>query len=497
MTQTEHLGLTLTSASDDQLNFIDWRQQLDGDNGSNMQKIDAAIGGHRTAQVTDAEGVHGVRYDGTHIQCQNEDGSWTNAAGEAGPEGYSPTVTLTETEAGVQITVQNKDATSSVVVQNGAAGPAGADGYSPSVTLTPTEAGVQITVQDAEGSSTETVLHGAQGEAGPAPVITVGTVSTGDPGTNASAEITGTSPNLTLHLTIPRGATGAVGATGAAGADGQSPTITMGTVTTGAAGSIASATLTGTYPNYTLNLTIPKGDTGAAGTTPTSMAATEITGTMTVAQGGTGRSTLTSGYFLRGNGTGAVTLSAPASARSAMGLGSSTGVLGVAYGGTGVASIAALKTALGITDSAGFVCGTYTADGGEISDGSADVTGRTITLGLRPKFVFVTAQTKKWPMSWYWDYTDYDDTQWTDYTGKYAREQEFTSYHGYATDGGPMSVRTAQNVTINLLEIVDTGFVVKNLSEKITDDATRYYNRESNHVYLNFKADTYFYIAIK
>lgn len=54
-----------------------------------------------------------------------------------------------------------------------------------------------------------------------------------------------------------------------------------------------------------------------------------------VANGGTGRSTLTSGYFLRGNGTSAVTMSSAASARSAMGLGNSTGALGIAYGGTG------------------------------------------------------------------------------------------------------------------------------------------------------------------
>jgi hypothetical protein len=39
--------------------------------------------------------------------------------------------------------------------------------------------------------------------------------------------------------------------------------ISIGTVTTGAAGSSASASLTGTYPTYTLNFTIPRGDAGA------------------------------------------------------------------------------------------------------------------------------------------------------------------------------------------------------------------------------------------
>ena len=54
-----------------------------------------------------------------------------------------------------------------------------------------------------------------------------------------------------------------------------------------------------------------------------------------VSNGGTGRSTLSSGYFLRGNGTSAVTMSSAASARNAMGLGNTTGALPIANGGTG------------------------------------------------------------------------------------------------------------------------------------------------------------------
>ncbi len=47
--------------------------------------------------------------------------------------------------------------------------------------------------------------------------------------------------------------------------------------------------------------------------------ASDITGgTLPVSRGGTGRSTMTSGYFLRGNGTGAVILSSATSARQAM-----------------------------------------------------------------------------------------------------------------------------------------------------------------------------------
>lgn len=42
-------------------------------------------------------------------------------------------------------------------------------------------------------------------------------------------------------------------------------TLTAGTTTTGAAGTSAVATVTGTYPAFTLDLTIPRGDAGASG----------------------------------------------------------------------------------------------------------------------------------------------------------------------------------------------------------------------------------------
>ena len=66
----------------------------------------------------------------------------------------------------------------------------------------------------------------------------------------------------------PQGAKGDKGDKGDDGADGATPNITIGTVTTGSAGSSASATITGTTPNLTLNMTIPrgaKGETGANG----------------------------------------------------------------------------------------------------------------------------------------------------------------------------------------------------------------------------------------
>ena len=62
--------------------------------------------------------------------------------------------------------------------------------------------------------------------------------------------------------TTPTGPTGDIGPTGPAGIDAETPTLSIGTVITGDPGTEASATITGTPPNYILNLTIPQGPTG-------------------------------------------------------------------------------------------------------------------------------------------------------------------------------------------------------------------------------------------
>lgn len=61
------------------------------------------------------------------------------------------------------------------------------------------------------GPTGPTGENGTDGEDGLTPVITIGTVTTGDPGTQAAAEITGTAPNFVLNLTIPQGPTGPQG----------------------------------------------------------------------------------------------------------------------------------------------------------------------------------------------------------------------------------------------------------------------------------------------
>ena len=80
----------------------------------------------------------------------------------------------------------------------------------------------QITFAD--GQTLQTKLNGGslkgdKGDTGATPNITIGTVTTLEDGANATASITGTTPNLTLNLGIPKGKKGDAG-TGGAGVKG-------------------------------------------------------------------------------------------------------------------------------------------------------------------------------------------------------------------------------------------------------------------------------------
>ena len=157
----------------------------------------------------------------------------TGPTGPAGPATITIGTTTTG-EAGTDATVINSGTAENVIldftIPAGATGPAGADG--------------------AIGATGPTGPAGADGAIGP-------TGPTGPAGADGAIGATGP--------TGPAGADGAIGATGPtgpAGADGETPTITIGTVTTGAPGTDAEATITGTAPNFVLNLTIPQGPTG-------------------------------------------------------------------------------------------------------------------------------------------------------------------------------------------------------------------------------------------
>ena len=129
---------------------------------------------------------------------------------------------------------------------------------------------------DRKNNNYPTYVIGPTGPTGPQgpSTIEVGTTTTSLPGEDASVTNSGTDENVVLDFVIPQGEIGPTGPTGAtgvqgevgptgpAGEDAQTPNLTIGTVTTGLPGTDAAATITGTSPNFVLNLTIPQGPTG-------------------------------------------------------------------------------------------------------------------------------------------------------------------------------------------------------------------------------------------
>ena len=175
----------------------------------------------------------------------------TGSAGAAGPANTLTIGTVTSgPSASATITGSSPSQVLSLVLPKGDTGSAGAAGATGS--------------QGAQG------VAGSTGPAGPANSLSIGTVTEGAVG----ATITGTSPSQVLNLVLPRGNTGPSGAAGATGSQGiqgvagstgpagPANTLSIGTVSSGAT---AAATITGASPSQTLNLVLPKGDTGSQG----------------------------------------------------------------------------------------------------------------------------------------------------------------------------------------------------------------------------------------
>ena len=94
------------------------------------------------------------------------------------------------------------------------------------------------------------VKNGSRGFPGDAATVRVGTVTTGEAGSDVIITNTGLITDAVLNFTIPRGDKGNTG------------TMEVGTVITGASGTDASVTNVGTNTNAILNFVIPRGDKG-------------------------------------------------------------------------------------------------------------------------------------------------------------------------------------------------------------------------------------------
>lgn len=171
----------------------------------------------------------------------------------------------------------------------------GVDGgyYEPSVSSngdlswTPSKSGMpDVATSNIKGPQGEQGPTGQTGPKGDTPNVTVGTTTTSDPGGDASVtkNSSSTEDNAIFDFVIPRGEQGPQGNPGS---DGKSPTVNVGTTTTGPAGSQASVTNSGTETDAVFNFTIPvgiqgqrgeKGDTGDTGATPSINVGTTTTG---------------------------------------------------------------------------------------------------------------------------------------------------------------------------------------------------------------------------
>ena len=123
--------------------------------------------------------------------------------------------------------------------------------------------------QGKQGDTGNPGAPGKDGQDGVTPTLTAGNVETLEPDQPATASVTGEGPAYQINLGIPRGQTGAQGAPGQDGQDGQdgqTPTIAVGTVTTLDPGQDATAEITGETPNLVLSLGIPQGQPGKDGT---------------------------------------------------------------------------------------------------------------------------------------------------------------------------------------------------------------------------------------
>ena len=111
----------------------------------------------------------------------------------------------------------------------------------------------EVAVEEGYTGTEEEWLASLEGPVGATPDISIGTVTTVEPGTPAAATMTGTPEAPVLNLTIPKGVAG------------DTPAFTVGEVTTGEPGTPVVVTITGTAAAPVLNIQIPQGLQGNTG----------------------------------------------------------------------------------------------------------------------------------------------------------------------------------------------------------------------------------------
>ena len=194
-----------------------------------------------------------------------ENGTWVDFGdirgpkGDTGPDGQAATVAVGSTAtgaAGTSAQVTNTGNTSHAIFDfvipqglQGLQGPAGQNGT--------------------DGTNGTNGSPGAKGADGEAATITVGTTTTGAPGTDASVTNVGNTSEAIFNFSIPRGEKGETGQNGAdstvPGPDGTAATVDVGTTTTIATGLSAEVSNSGTTSAAVFDFKIPQGPKGETG----------------------------------------------------------------------------------------------------------------------------------------------------------------------------------------------------------------------------------------
>ena len=217
---------------------------------------------------------------------------------------------------------------------------------------------------------------GEKGDTGTAATITVGSTSTGAPGTSASVTNTGSASAAVLDFVIPKGDKGDTGDTGATGSPGAAATVTVGTTTTGNPGTNASVTNSGTSSAAVLNFTIPRGAKGEQGIqgpagdpgTPGS-AATIAVGTTQTGNPGTSANVVNSGT----SSAAVLDFTIPRGAKGDPGDPGSAATIAVGTVTTGLPGTSATVTNVGTSSAAVFDFTIPRGDKGEAGSGSGDM----------------------------------------------------------------------------------------------------------------------------
>jgi len=142
------------------------------------------------------------------------DGASNVYVGPPGADGITPTVIVEDITGGHQVSFYygaGDSRNKSFTVPNGQNGTNGADGITPSMNVSDITGGHRLSVYYAAGDSRNFTVDILNGENGATPSFSIGTVTTGEAGSSASASITGTAENPVLNLTIPRGDKGEEG----------------------------------------------------------------------------------------------------------------------------------------------------------------------------------------------------------------------------------------------------------------------------------------------